>query len=243
MVKKSKATIDGTFTGPDAMAEIVAMHLHRLGAAKAKSITFISDGAVWIWDRIATIVNRAKIPDPVKIYQVLDNCHAVHHVSLALKSLNLSDNDRMASYRDLRSRLRNGAWRSVVKELQQHADKDDENKKLVTEISYLQRHGEAGRLAYPFFKGLGLPLGSGAIESSIRRVINMRLKGNGIYWLKDNAESMLQLRSLVISNRWDERIQLMRIGKKSRYFTSWKWSPSPMNTVSELNFKTSKNTA
>ena len=243
MVKKSKATIDGTFTGPDAMAEIVAMHLHRLGAAKAKSITFVSDGAVWIWDRIATIVKQAKIPDTVKIYQVLDNCHAVHHVSLALKSLNLSDNDRMASYRDLRSRLRNGAWRSVVKELQQHADKDDENEKLVTEISYLQRHGEAGRLAYPFFKGLGLPLGSGAIESSIRRVINMRLKGNGIYWLKDNAESMLQLRSLVISHRWDERIQLMRIGKTSRCLTSWKWSPSPMNTVSELKFKTSKNTA
>jgi hypothetical protein len=243
MVKKSKATIDGTFTGPDAMAEIVAMHLHRLGAAKAKSITFVSDGAVWIWDRIATIVKQAKLPDTVKIYQVLDNCHAVHHVSLALKSLNLSDNDRMASYRDLRSRLRNGAWRSVVKELQQHADRDDENEKLVTEISYLQRHGEAVRLAYPFFKGLGLPLGSGAIESSIRRVINMRLKGNGIYWLKDNAESMLQLRSLVISHRWDERIQFMRIGKTSRCLTSWKWSPSPMNTVSELKFKTSKNTA
>jgi len=88
-----------------------------------------------------------------------------------------------------------------VKELQQHANKDDKNEKILTEISYLQRHGDAGRLAYPFFKGLGLTLGSGAIESSIRRVINMRLKGNGIYWCQDNAESMLQLRSLVISNR------------------------------------------
>lgn len=247
MVKKSKATIDGTFTGPDAMAEIVSMHLHRLGAAKAKSITFVSDGAVWIWDRIATIVKQAKIPETVKIYQVLDNCHAVHHVSLALKTLELSDNDRMASYRDLRSRLRNGEWRWVVKELQQHAnnfqDKDEKHEKLLTEISYLQRHGEAGRLAYPFFRGLGLPLGSGAIESSIRRVINLRLKGNGIFWLKDNAESMLQLRSLLISNRWDERIKLMRVSKKSRHLTSWDWIPSPMNTVSELKSKTTKNTA
>ena len=110
-------------------------------------------------------------------------------------------------------------------------------------MSYLQRHGDAGRLAYPFFKGQGLPLGSGAIESSIRRVINMRLKGNGIYWLKDNAESMLQLRSLVISNRWDDRIQLMRIGKKSQHLTPWEWSPSPMNGVSELKAKPTKNTA
>jgi len=108
MVKKSKATIDGTFTGPVAMAEIVAMHLHRLGAAKAKSVTFVSDGAVWIRDRIDTIVKQAGIPDTVKIHQVLDNCHAAHHVSLALKTLGLSDSDRMASYRDLRSRLRNG---------------------------------------------------------------------------------------------------------------------------------------
>ena len=30
MVKKTKATIDGTLLGPDAIAEIVAMHLHRL---------------------------------------------------------------------------------------------------------------------------------------------------------------------------------------------------------------------
>ena len=149
----------------------------------------------------------------------------------------------MASYRDLRSRLRNGEGRSVVKELQQHADKDEENEAILTEISYLQRHGDAGRLASPFFKGQGLPLGSGAIESSIRRVINMRLKGNGIYWCKDNAESMLQLRSLVISDRWDDRIQLMRISKKSHRLTSWEWSPSPMNGVSELKSKPNKNTA
>jgi len=243
MVKKSKATIDGTFTGPDAMAEIVAMHLHRLGAAKAKSVTFVSDGAVWIWDRIATIVKQAGISDTVKIHQVLDNCHAAHHVSLALKTLGRSDNDRMASYRDLRSRLRNGEWRYVVKELQQHADKDDKNEKILTEISYLQRHGDAGRLAYPFFKGLGLPLGSGAIESSIRRVINMRLKGNGIYWCKDNAESMLQLRSLVIADRWDDRIRLMRDSKKSRHLTSWCWRPTSMSLDSELKSKTTKNTA
>jgi hypothetical protein len=36
-------------------------------------------------------------------------------------------------------------------------------------------------------------LGSGAIESSIRRVINLRLKGNGIFWLEENAEAILAL--------------------------------------------------
>jgi len=229
MVKKSRATIDGTLPGPDAMAELVAMRLHRLGAARAQSLTFVSDGAVWIWDRIHAMVKQAGIPETVRVSQVLDNCHAAHHVSLALKSMDLAEEDRMPSYCDLRSRLRNGEWRSVVQELEQHADATPDNEKILTEISYLQRQGEAGRLAYPAFKGQGLPLGSGAIERGIRRVINMRLKGNGMFWREKNAESMLQLRALVISNRWDERIRVMREQKKSIHLTEWQWTSLPMS--------------
>jgi hypothetical protein len=35
MVKQTKATIDGTQLGPDAIGEVVAMHLHRLGATES----------------------------------------------------------------------------------------------------------------------------------------------------------------------------------------------------------------
>jgi hypothetical protein len=45
---------------------------------------------------------------------------------------------------------------------------DPDNDKMQTEIAYLRRHAEAGRLAYPRFRRLGIPLGSGAIESGIR---------------------------------------------------------------------------
>lgn len=243
MVKKSKATIDGTFTGPDAMAEIVAMHLHRLGAAQAKSLCFVSDGAVWIWDRIESIVKQAGLPSSVKIHQVLDNCHAVHHVSLALKALGIDEEDRMPLYRDLRTRLRNGEWRSVVLELQHLVDANPENDQLKTELNYLQRHGDAGRLAYPAFRGLGLPLGSGAIESSIRRVINLRLKGNGIFWREENAESMLQLRALVMSDRWDDRMSEMRQLRKTTCLADWTWTPSPMTAKSEPKLKPTQNPA
>jgi len=57
---------------------------------------------------------------------------------------------------------------------------------------------------------LGVPLGSGAIESSIRRVVNLRLKGNSIYWREENAEAMLQIRAQVLTNRWDERLAVLR---------------------------------
>jgi len=227
--KETNMTMDGTFAGPDAMAELVAMHLHRLGAAKATSLTFVSDGAVWIWDRIDQIVAQAGIPKGVAIHQVLDTCHAVHHVSMALATLGITVEQRMPLYRDLRTRLRNGEWSYVVKELQMFADDDPQNTDLQTELSYLQRHGEAGRLNYADFRSRGLPLGSGAIESSIRRVINMRLKGNGIFWLEDHAEEMLQLRALVISRRWDERVQQMRSWTRKNPLADWHWTPQPMS--------------
>jgi hypothetical protein len=241
MVKQSKATIDGTFAGPDAMAELVAMHLHRLGAAQAQSIAFVADGAVWIWDRIESIVREAGIPESVKIHQVLDNCHAAHHVSLALAALGIAEADRMPLYRELRSRLRNGQWRSVVAELQTLAADNPELEKLQTEVNYLRKHGAAGRLAYPTFRGQGIPLGSGAIESSIRRVINLRLKGNGIFWREENAESMLQLRALVISDRWDERIPQMRSCRRKTYLADWHWTPRPMTTKPEPERTANKN--
>jgi hypothetical protein len=94
MVKHSQATVDGTFLGPDALAELVAMHLHRLGAARARSLTFVADGGVWIWERIATIVRLAKL-EHVPRYEVLDCYHATHHVSLALAALKLDDELRL----------------------------------------------------------------------------------------------------------------------------------------------------
>lgn len=234
MVKNSKATIDGTLLGPDAMAEIVSMHLHRLGAARASSVTFVADGATWIWDRVPTIISRAKLEN-VPIHQVLDCSHAVHHISLALASLGMSDQERMPLYREHRTLLRNGQWRRVVEELSGLAELNPENAKLKTEIDYLRRHGEAGRLSYPHFRGLGIPLGSGAIESSIRRVINLRLKSNGIFWGEPEAEQMLQLRALVITDRWDERIQSMRELLRRNGNLSWEWEPSPMSVKAECD--------
>jgi len=231
MIKQSQATFEGTFLGPDAVAELVAMHLHRLGAAQALSITFASDGAPWIWDRIPRIVTQAQLAD-VPIYEVLDCCHAAHHISLALANLGLSEAGRMPLYREHRTLLRNGQWRRVVEELSELAD-DSENEKMKTEIAYLQKHGEAGRLSYPHFRKLGLPLGSGAIESGIRRVINLRLKSNAIFWRESNAESMLQVRAQVISNRWDQRVQEMRDLRRSDGLTDWTWCPQPMSVKVE----------
>ena len=51
---------------------------------------------------------------------------------------------------------------------------------------------------------MGLPLGSGAIESAVRRVVNLRLKGNAKYWIEEDAEHMLLLRSYLKTGRFDD---------------------------------------
>ena len=231
MQKEARATVDGTFLGPDAMAELVAMHLHRLGAARAASITFVADGAPWIWDRLSTIVQLAKL-EGVQVHQVLDCCHAAHHVSLALAAMGYGDRERMPLYREHRTLLRNGQWRRVVEELQGLADMNAENGDAWTEIAYLCKHGEAGRLQYPTFRKLGLPLGSGAIESGIRRVINLRMKNNGMFWREEHAEEMLQVRAQIISKRWDERTMAMRQHLRYDRRTDWKWEPQAMSSKS-----------
>ena len=228
MTKKSQATIDGTLLGPDAIAELVAMHLHRLGAAKATSVTFVADGAPWIWDRIDKIIQLSKLGD-VPTHQVLDCCHAVHHISLALASLGLSSDERMPLYREHRTLLRNGQWRRVVEELSSLQNIAKPIKELETEIAYLHRHGEAGHLSYVSFRRQGLPCGSGAIESSIRRVINLRLKSNAMFWKRENAELMLQVRSQVVTDRWDAQMMELANFRRTQAADDWKWEPQPMS--------------
>jgi hypothetical protein len=230
MEKKSLALVEGTFEGPDALAELVAMHLHRLGAAQALSVTFAADGGVWIWDRIPTIVRLAKLPN-VPIYEVLDTCHATHHISLALAALGYEEKERLPMYRELRTLLRNGQWQLVVDALTDLASETPGGAQVWTEIAYLQKHGEAGRLKYPTFRGLGLPLGSGSIESNIRRVINLRLKGNSIYWLEENGEAMLQVRAYVLTNRWDQRLSELRQFRRRESRTAWNWTPQDMTST------------
>src|SRR5207249_12089207 len=57
-------------------------------------------------------------------------------------------------------------------------------------------------MQYDTFRAAGLPIGSGSIESGVRRIVNLRLKGSSIFWLPENAEEILYLRCQIKSGRW-----------------------------------------
>lgn len=66
--------------------------------------------------------------------------------------MGLNDRERVPLYREHRRLLRNGQWRRVVDELTAIAADEPGDSKVWTEINYLRKHGEAGRLKYPTFK-------------------------------------------------------------------------------------------
>ena len=57
------------------------------------------------------------------------------------------------------------------------------------------------RMRYATFKSQGYRIGSGLVESACKTVVGQRLKQSGMRWSEPGAEAMLQLRSLILSNR------------------------------------------
>jgi hypothetical protein len=224
MVKGSRPVIDGTLQGPDALIELVAFHLHRLGAARAKVVTFVADGAPWIWARLDWVIAQVKL-DPARVVEVLDWCHGVHHLSLALGVLGLAEDDRAEQYGRLRVLLKAGQSQMVIEALEVLAAGQPDDSPVWREIGYLTRHSEAGRLRYHCFRCRGVPLGSGAIESTIRRMINLRLKGTSIFWEEANAEAVFQLRAAVLSGRWEEFLNHTQEAMARDRRTDWRWEP------------------
>ncbi len=243
MKKGTKPILDGTFTGPDEIMEVLTMRLHQVGASQAEVVAFRSDGAPWIWDRLDWVIRRLGLCAK-QVSKGLDFCHAVHQISLALEPL-LKDAERNRVFKKLRKWLKSGSWEKVVQELLNLATPADlpEDSPVLTNIEYLNRHGEDGHLDYATYRRRGLPSGSGAIESAIRRVINLRLKGNSIFWEEENAEGMLVLRGLVLSGRWNEVFAKITESLAHDRRLNWDWTSPDMPAELKANITIAPPTA
>jgi len=68
---------------------------------------------------------------------------------------------------------------------------------LLRELRYLWRN--RSRMKYSLWLSLGLPIGSGAMESGIKQVCVARLRKPGMMWTREGANAMLNLRSAHLS--------------------------------------------
>ena len=149
-------------------------------------------------------------------------------VSLALEKLGLKDKERRQLYGQCRKWMRAGQVGKVMAELAVRAGDLPKDPSLETELLYLENHHGAGHLDYAQFRRRGLPIGSGAIESAIRRVINLRLKGPGLMWKQKNAEAQLVLRAAVLTDRWQETLDHVRVTMASDRRLEWTWHSPDM---------------
>ena len=58
-------------------------------------------------------------------------------------------------------------------------------------------------MQYHIFKQKGLQIGSGAIESAHKDVLQQRLKLSGQRWTKQGLQQMAQLRVVYKSDKWN----------------------------------------
>ncbi len=204
--KKRKATplYDGTLEDADAAFTILAAELKLRGAAKAKTLVLVADGARWIWDRADELARFLGL-DPSRIVKVADFYHAVEHLTaVAELRAGWTDVQRKKWVRRQRRRLKDGKVDDVIDEVRGFCVGRNA-KKLTTELNYFVERRQLMR--YADFRARGIPLGSGGVESAIRRVVNLRLKGPSIFWRGPNAERMLHLRSYLKAGRWDELVR------------------------------------
>jgi hypothetical protein len=73
---------------------------------------------------------------------------------------------------------------------------------LAENLAYLRKR--EAQMDYPTFQRLGLPIGSGIVESAHKVVVEARLKGAGMHWAPEHLNPMVALRNLVCNDRWEE---------------------------------------
>jgi hypothetical protein len=191
--------IDATMRGPDAVFALLGNAIRKLGVVDAAKILFVADGAHWIWNRVSRLAKDLAIAEG-KLFELVDFYHVVEHLAkVASLQKGWSKQERKRWIAAQRRLLLHGESEKVVSGIEQLC-RGQKVKGLKTELGYFIRNRD--RMKYAAMKAIGLPNGSGAVESAIRRVVNLRLKGPGIFWLRDSAEDMLLLRSFYKAGRW-----------------------------------------
>jgi hypothetical protein len=196
-------TNDGTYNGYKPFLEILEMHLVNLGISQAKQVLLIADGAEWIWIHIPPLLKRLGCPN--ETYQLFDFYHVTEHLQTFADAAFSNEKERKDWFKRARKTLKKGnAW-GLMKQMDELIAQatGERCKIMVAQREYLLGAYREGRLKYAQVLGKNLPIGSGAIESLIRQVVNLRMKGNSKFWLKENAEIMLHLRCQWIAGSWN----------------------------------------
>ena len=148
-------------------------------------------------DRITNLISNLGI-ESKQCLLVLDFYHAIEHLTRFATQKKWPQADAKKWVNKQRRRLLNGKLDIFIQEIELESS-HSKNALLMREREYFKNH--LPHMCYKEIKDKKLPIGSGAVESGIRRVINLRLKA-GIFWHEDTVDAMLLLRSYYKAGRW-----------------------------------------
>ena len=202
--------IDGTLRGPQAVFALLLSYARQIGLNAADKVLFIADGAPWIWRRLQRLIAALGL-SPTQVLGLIDFYHAAKQLSDAVKLRRWSATQRTRWLNRTRGLLKRARVDEVITALRELC-RGRTAGKIRTHLNYFLKNRH--RFAYTTMVGLGLPRGSGAVESAIRRVINLRIKGASIYWLPESVDAILLLRSFYKSGRWNclQRMAMTPVG-------------------------------
>ncbi len=179
------------------------MYLLNLGINQAQQILLIADGAEWIWQHIPPLLNQLGC-EKITHY-LLDFYHATEHLQSFADAAFNNEQARLTWLKTARSDLKKGKVISLIDEMKQHRKtfRGQKREIITSQINYFTKRVSKRLFDYDKIAQLNLPIGSGAVESLIRQAVNLRLKSNGKFWLKENAEIILHARCQWLSKAWD----------------------------------------
>lgn len=166
-------------------------------------LLFISDGATWIKNWI-----EDAFPDAISILDYYHACEHLHEFSNSFFKDKEVEQKWTTHQKEL---LLKSQVSEVLKNIKSMAPKNKEADKL---IAYYESNKE--RMYYEKYRQMGCGIiGSGAIESAHRTVIQKRMKLSGQRWSKKGAQNMLNLRVINKNQQWGKIVEISKYGFKA----------------------------
>jgi Uncharacterised protein family (UPF0236) len=170
--------------------------------ALGKRLVFISDGAPWIRNWIEDTFPGAE--------SILDYYHASQHL-YEFVNLHFQDIQSGKEWGKAQEKLMlESSISDVIKNIQGLGPVNKEAQKLMDYYTH-----NIKRMDYKRYRQIGCGIiGSGAIESAHRTVVQKRMKLSGQRWSKSGAQNMLNLRVTDMNEKWDRVIELVKTNFK-----------------------------
>jgi hypothetical protein len=183
----------------DDLSERMWLESLKQGIKEAPRVVWLSDGARGLW----RLFDERFQPYATG---VLDFYHAAQNVWSGAKVWLDGRTTRCQDwFADARHRLRHGQADDVLDDIKVAAALPglpaSAQQSLTKLYNYLDKHRD--HIQYDKFKEMGVPIGSGLVESTCKWLIQQRFKGVGMRWSEDGFNHLLHLRLAWVNGRFD----------------------------------------